>query len=224
MRTVIAALACVGLAGSAASAQEPRPVIVTIGTATIQRTPDVAFISLGVESRARTPKEAQQANAGAVAAVVRRLEQLSIRADARRTIGLRLDEEFDTVSGRRVSRGFVARTTLEVRVDEVSRAGEVADAAVQTGATSLEGVRFDLKDRPAAEREAIRDAVTDARARADAAAAGAGVTIDRVIKIEEGERAAPIRPVMAMRADTVTPVEPGLIEIRISVTMTASIK
>jgi uncharacterized protein YggE len=224
MRAVIAAATCAWLVGTAAHAQEPRPVIVTIGSATIQRTPDVAFVSVGVESRARTPREAQQANAATGAAVVRRLEQLSIRADARRTLGLRLDEEFDTANGRRVSRGFVAHTTVEVRVDDVARAGEIADAAVQAGATSLEGVRFDLKDRSAAERDALRTAVADARARADAAAAGAGVTIDRVIKIEEGERAVPIRPVMAMRAEAVSPVEPGLIEIRISVTMTASIK
>jgi uncharacterized protein YggE len=224
MRAVAAAVTSAWLIGSTAFAQEARPAIVTIGSATIQRAPDVAFVSLGVESRARTPREAQQANAAAGAAVIRRLEQLSIQPDARRTLGLRLDEEFDSVNGRRVSRGFVAHTTLEVRVDDVTKAGEIADAAVQAGATSLEGVRFDLKDRAAAERDALRNAVADARARADAAAAGAGVAIDRVIKIEEGERAVPIRPVMAMRAETVSAVEPGLIEIRISVTMTVSIK
>ncbi len=40
-------------------------------------------------------------------------------------------------------------------MDDVARAGEIADAAVQAGATSLEGVRFDLKDRAAAERDAL---------------------------------------------------------------------
>jgi uncharacterized protein YggE len=226
MRTVM--LLTVAALGSAAvaRAQESRPVIVTAGSATLQRAPEVAFVALAIESRARTPRDAQQQNAAAATAVVNRLDQLGVGAGARRTLGLRLDEEFDTVNGRRVSRGFVARTTIEARVDEISRAGEIADAAVQTGATGLEGVRFDLKDRAAAEREALRLAVADARGRADAAAAGAGLTIDRVIRIEEGERSTPIpiRPMAALRADAVTPVEPGIIEIRVTVTMTTSIK
>jgi tRNA threonylcarbamoyl adenosine modification protein YeaZ len=41
---------------------------------------------------------------------------------------------------------------------------------------------------------AIRLAVTDARGRAEAAAAGAGRNIDRIIKIEEGERPPLPRP------------------------------
>lgn len=199
-------------------------MIVTAGTAVLQRTPDVAFVSLAIESRARTPREAQQQNAASAAAVVKRLNELSIPADARRTIGLRLEQEFDNVNGRRISKGFLASNALEVRVDDVARAGEIADAAVQAGATSLQGIRFDLKDRAAAEREAIRLAVADARGRADAAAAGAGLAIDRVLKIEEGERPPSPRPVMAMRSEAATVVEPGLIEVRSTVTLTVSIK
>ena len=55
--------------------------------------------------------------------------------------------EFDYVNGRQSLREYVARNTVEVRVDEVARAGEVLDAAVGSGATSVSGVRFDLKDR-----------------------------------------------------------------------------
>ena len=47
------------------------------------------------------------------------------------------------------------------------------------------GVRFDLKDRDSVEREALRMAVQDARRRADAAASGAGVAIERIMRIEE---------------------------------------
>jgi uncharacterized protein YggE len=100
------------------------------------------------------------------------------------------------------------------------------DAAVQAGATSSEGIRFDLKDRAAVEREAIRLAVADARGRADAAASGAGRAIDRIVRIEEGERSSPMpRPNMAFaRLEAVTVVEPGLIDVRASVTLTVAMK
>jgi len=62
----VAAITCAA-ASIAAGGQPPdrTPVIVTTGTAVVQRTPDVAFVTVGIESRARTPREAQQQNAAA---------------------------------------------------------------------------------------------------------------------------------------------------------------
>jgi uncharacterized protein YggE len=91
-------------------------------------------------------------------------------------------------------------------------------------------VRFELKDRAGAEREALRLAVMDARGRADAAASGAGRTVDRVLKIEDQRQIVvpPPRPMMMTRAVAEaapdTPLEPGAIEIRAQVTLTVSIK
>ena len=70
-----------------------------------------------------------------------------------------------------------------------------------------------------------RKAVADARGRADAAAAGAGLHVDRVLRIEE-QRAVPIepRPVMMARqsmvadAGTAPPIAPGELEVRTTVT------
>ncbi|MBI4484497.1 MAG: SIMPL domain-containing protein [Acidobacteria bacterium] len=204
------------------------PVVVTTGEATLQRAPDRAFVTASVETRARNPRDAQRQNADAMDAVQKRLADARIPKDAIRTLGYQIQQEFDYVQGRRVARDFVARNTVEVRLDEVSRAGEILDAVVQAGATSVGGVRFDLQDRAAVEREALRLAVTDARARAEAAAAGARQSIDRVIRIEDArEGGVPPQPMLAMaRAEQAqdTPIEPGVIEIRARVTFTASLK
>jgi uncharacterized protein YggE len=223
-----------GAAGSS-RAQEPPPVppgvptIVTSGEAIVRSVPDVAYVTLAVESRARNPRDAQRANADAMTGVQRQLAGAGIPKDAMRTLGLGLQQEFDNANGRRVARDFVARNTLEVRIDDVTRAGEIADAVVQGGATALEGIRFDLKDRAAAEREALRLAVADARARADAAAAGASRSVDRILKIEDlrADGGLP-RPMSMMRmaadASATTAVEPGLIDIRGHVTLTVSMR
>jgi len=213
--------------GAPVPGSEP-PTVVASGTAIVTRAPDVAHVSLGIESRAASSRDAQRQNADKIAAVIKRLTELSIAGDARRTTGIRLEQEYDTANGRRTPKDFVARNSLELRVDDIARAGEVADAAVQAGATSIDGIRFDLKDRAAVEREALRLAVADARARAEAAATGAGRTIDRILKIEEADRAPVPRPMIGltapMRAEAVTAIEPGLIDVRASVTLTASIK
>jgi uncharacterized protein len=113
-------------------------------------------------------------------------------------------------------------------VDAVERTGEIIDALVQAGATSVDRVRFDVKDRAALEREALRLAVVDARARADAAAAGAGRTVDRVLRIDDSRQPEYPKPMM-MAARTAadaatTPVEAGSIEIRATVVLTVTIK
>src|SRR6185503_8732962 len=112
----------------------------------------------------------------------------------------------------------------------LAKTGEVISAAVGSGATNVSGVRFDLKDRDAVEREALRRAVQDARQRANYAATGAGVSIDRVIRVEEqrdmGGDPRPM-PMMAMRneaAQAAVPLEAGEIEIRSRVTLTVSIR
>jgi len=219
------------LAAGVASAQPaPQPdVIVATGEAVVRRAPDLAFITVTVETRARGPRDAQRLNAEAMTAVQQRLEQARVPKDAVRTLGYDLQQEFDFTGGKRVPREFVARNAIEVRVDEIGRAGELLDVAVQGGATATGGVRFDLRDRDSAGREALRLAVVDARTRADAAAAGAGRTVDRVIKVEDvrdGDVSTP-RPMMALAraADAATtPVEPGLIEVHARVTLTAAMR
>jgi uncharacterized protein YggE len=203
------------------------PVIVTIGEAVVRRAPDVAFVTVAAESRAKSPREAQRTNADLMSAVQKRLLDSGIPRDAIRTLGVRLEQEFDMANGRRVARDYVAHNAIEVRVDDVGRTGEVADTAVSAGATSIEGIRFDLKDRASAEREALRLAVVDARGRAEAAAAGAGRTVDRVLRIEESGMARPIQPMAYARMEAnaaATPVMPGPIEISSHVTLTVAIK
>ena len=203
------------------------PVIVTTGEAVVRRAPDVAFITLDVVSRARNPRDAQRQNAEAMSAVQKRITEAGIPKDALRTIGVWLDQEFDEANGRRALRDFVARNTLEVRLDDVTRAGEIADAVVQAGATSLHGIRFDVRDRAAAERDAIRLAVVDARGRAEAAATGAGRGVDRILRIDDSRAEAFLpRQIGFSRTEAAaaTAVQPGLIEIRAYVTLTVSMK
>ena len=205
--------------------------MVVTGEGIVKAPPDQAFVTIAAESRSKMPKEAQTANATAMTTVQQKLAGAGIPKDAIRTLAYDLQLESDWVNGRQVPRGYVARNSIEVRVDDLTRVGEVIDLAVSGGATAVHDVRFDLKQRDMLEREALKRATADARARADAAASGAGRTIDRVIRIEEpiGARPGPPMPRMMVReamaaAAPPTPVAPGEIEIRATVTLTATLR
>ena len=235
-RRWLLALALLGALGSTAIAAEDEltrgPVVITTGNAVIRATPDRAFVTLATESRAKSPKQAQQQNAEAMGSVQQKLKRAGIAPEGIRTLSYDLSLEYDYVGGKQVPRGYVARNTIEVRLDAVDRVGEIIDVAVAAGATSVSGVRFDLKERDQVEREALKEAVADARARADAAASGSGNSVERVLRIEEQRTSfQPPRPIPYMMktaeaatAAPTTEVAAGEIEVHALVTLTASIK
>ena len=234
MNRAIVLLVSVLFTASPASAQDAPdvPVIVTTGQAEVKMAPDRAWVSINAESRSKDPKQAQRLNAAAMSVVMEKLKGMKLAGDAIRTTAYDLHPEFDYANGRQTLRGYVARNAIEVRLDDITQVGDVLSAAVGSGATTVGGLRFGLRDRDAAEREALRLAVGDARARADAAASGAGVQIVRVQRIEEqrGGGPEPPRPMMrqmameSTAADPAPPITPGTIEIRSIVTMTVAVK
>ena len=134
-----------------ASAQTPPPadgsVVVTMGEGIVKRAPDRAWVTIAAESRAKTPAEVQKLNADAMSAVMQKLKGVGLPAEAIRTAAYELRPEFDYANNRQTLRGYVARNAVEVRVDDLPKLGEVLDVAVGAGATSVSGIRFDLKDR-----------------------------------------------------------------------------
>ena len=209
----------------------PQAVIVSTGDATVRVTPDRAFITLATDVLAPTPSEAQQKNAAAATAVRERLKAVRLPDDSVKTVSYSLSEEYEFTSNKRVSRGFRAVNQIEIRVDDIAKVGEVVDAAVQAGAATVSNIRFDVKERAAAERQALKEAVADARARAEAMAAGAGVTLGPIVRIDEGSgggypvpRPQPMASARMMAAQADTPVSAGDIEIQAHVVLTAAIK
>ena len=218
-----------------AFAQQPatptEPVVVMTGEGLVQAVPDRAWITIGAESRASSARDAQRRNVELMTPVQNKLKSAGIPADAIRTISYDVQYEWDYVNNKRVGRGYVARNTIEVRVDNVDRVGEYLEIAVGSGATSLGGIRFDLKDRAKLERDALRLAVADARGKAEAAATGAGRVIERILRIEEGSvEAGPVpmlrvaRQELAAGVAAAPPISAGQTEIRARVTLTAALK
>jgi uncharacterized protein len=219
------------VSGQQTTAPPPEPTVVASGQGIVFAVPDRAWITIGAESRAASPREAQRLNAEAMRPVQEKLKAAGIPADAIRTSSYDVQYEWDFVNGKRVGRGYVARNTIEIRIDTIDRIGEYLEMAVGSGATSLGGMRFDLKDQAKLEREALRLAVADARAKAEAAAAGAGKSIDRILRIEEQGVVTPPMPIpmarqslQAAAADAAPPISVGQTEIRARAIVTAVLK
>ncbi len=220
------------LLAPAASAQDPRhrPAEITVSAVGETRaTPDRAIVTLGVESRASTAAAAARANAATQRAVLDTLRALGFRDDQLMTMNFNVRPDYDGGSRRdgppRVS-GYVVSNTVMVTLDNLSRSGQVIDAALAKGANMVYGMALTLADPAPARRQALANAVTQARAEAETLARAAGVSLGRLVELTTGQGSAPrmmnrgIAGGMVVAAASIsTPIETG--EATVTATVTA---
>ncbi len=208
-----------------------RPVIVAEGQARIERPADVAWVQIGVEARGDRPEQARQRAADAMTSMLRALRR-HVPQNAIQTSAFSVVPEMEyTATGSRL-KDYLVSNRVQVRVDDLDRLPAVMDAGVASGASTVSGVRFDLKARADAEREALGLAVQDAMARAEAMAAGAGRKAGAIVRIQEQRQSS--SPVAyrleqaaiggVTRAATPTPIVPGTIDIGAMTTVTVAIE
>jgi uncharacterized protein YggE len=220
-----------GLAAGAALAQDFRPPpgegasgLVVFGDGEASGAPDIATVTLGVQSEGRTAREAIDQNSAAMAAVIDALKRLGVPERNLRTA------EFSLSEIRAPSRqgdqsppivGYRAHSSLHVTVEPVARAGEAIDAAVGAGANVAGGVRFAISDDSELRRRALDQAGKAARAKAEALAASLGVRLGTIqAVVEEGADGGPVVRAESAPADARgagPPVQPGELTLRVRV-------
>jgi uncharacterized protein YggE len=223
----LATLGAVGTAASAAQAPQAPPAVVVTGQGVVSAAPDQVVLRLGASVQARQADAAQIQVNEIVQRTLEALRRLNIPAPQIRSVGLTLSPVYEPVDPRtrpgppRVA-GYRAAHTLQVSLQEVRRAGEVLDAAVAAGANQIEDPVFRLADEGRARQEALRLAVREARAKAEAIAEAMGVRLLGVLEVAEGPVAIQ-RPRfearLAAAPDAGTPVEPGQVRVEASVTV-----
>lgn len=233
-----AALMALVMGGSADAQQteirkEPR-ILVVNGTGTVQKAPDRAVIMVAVESRAATAQAAAQANATKMDAIYAALRRNGIIPPKVQTIAYALHPEYAHPDPRTGERGpprvagYVASNNVRVQVDSITRVGAIIDVVITAGANRVENLSFELRDAESARLEALRMAVTKARAEAEVIASAAGQRLGAPLSISSsGGYNPPPRPMYRMMETAMvdaaappTPVEPGNLAVTATVTIT----
>ena len=130
-----------------ALAEAPFRVVTVTGEGTVQASPDLATLSIGVTTQGDTAASALGSNSAALAKVMDRLRAAGIEDRDLQTSGLSLNPNWtsDESGNSRIS-GYVASNQLTVRVRALPMLGAVLDAAVADGANTLNGLTFGLAD------------------------------------------------------------------------------
>jgi len=201
---VATALACLAFAALplAAAAQpagnptEPLPSLTVPGEGEVERSPDVAHVSVQIITTDDNAAASAGKNTTIYDALKAKLGPLALASDAIRTTYFNVQyipypPKTLPPEQRQARYGYVTTRGLQIAVAPIEAAGKVVDAATAAGVTDVGGVTYDLRDRRAAYREALGAAMQDARRNAEALAAAGDFHLVRIRSVSTGF--APIR-------------------------------
>jgi uncharacterized protein YggE len=194
------------------------------GEATLSVAPDTAIIRIGVTSQSKTAREASDANAHKMTAVLGTIKESGIPDRDVQTSRLTLQPQYDpNKAGPARLRGFQVTTQVTVKIRELDKLPNILDKAIGAGANEMSGIEFVVSEQSKLLDQARDEAVADAHRKAALYAKAAGAKLGRVVAIAEEGVPNPPRPIAAMRAAAV-PVAPGERELRAVVTVSYELK
>jgi hypothetical protein len=195
----LAGVGLYGLAARPASAQRDDSVttgagrtITVVGQGTSRVQPDIAQVSIGVETLSPTVSAAAEQNQTQMAAILAALKKAGIADKDIQTMNYSISYEryAETLpaaegSGLQPKSQYRVSNMVTVTVRDLDKVGEVLDSVVAAGANSIWGVSFSVDDQKPAQSDARAKAIADAKARAEELARLAGVSLGSVQSISE---------------------------------------
>ena len=222
MRRLLLA-AVLALAGALPAAAQPEkvPHLITVtGEGEVAIVPDLAIIGAGVTTTGKSAREASEANAKMMTAVMAALKTAGIAEQDVQTSRLSLHPVRDNKTNELRITGFQASNQVTVRLRDVGKTADAIDRLVAAGANDISGIQFVVSSPSKPLDEAREKAMADARRKAEVYAKAANVLLGAAVSITEEGGAMP-GPIMMRqaKADVATPVSPGEQIQRISVSV-----
>ncbi len=213
------------LPSPAALLKDDETRITISGRGVVKAEPDVAHITVGVERTEKTATEAQQVTARKMTNIQSSLKKMGIKDDKIETTSVTLSPSYQYDKGKRTLVGYTARNQIKVTIDKLDDVGKIIDASIAAGATNVYNIDFSIKDEGPPKKTALKKAFEDAKGKAEAIAAAAGLTLKKIKSIQEaGARIIPpASGLRALAAEGVgaaaeTPISPGDVEVHGSLT------
>ncbi|MBW6473214.1 MAG: SIMPL domain-containing protein [Anaerolineaceae bacterium] len=146
--------------------------------------PDIAYINIGTRSEALDVATALVDNNKQAKSISSVLSEMGIDPlDIQTTAFNVYPYQNYGMDGQPMEMKYVVENTVNVKVRDLNRLGEILDAVVRSGANQINGISFDVEDRKQAESVARRLAIQDATEKAQELAGLAGISLGEVQNI-----------------------------------------
>jgi uncharacterized protein YggE len=202
-----ASLAIATLTAPALATDAPKRTLTLTGQAKVTAAPDMAVISAGTVSEAKTARAALDANNVAMAKVISTIEAAGVAKKDIQTSNFSVQPKYvypkQTSNGEQQPPrivGYTVSNSVSVIVRDLEKLGTIMDAVVSSGVNQMNGLSFTIAEPEPLRDEARKQAVAAALARAQLYAQSAGVKLGPILSISEAGGPRPPQPVARMAA------------------------
>ncbi|HEY93965.1 MAG TPA: SIMPL domain-containing protein [Dehalococcoidia bacterium] len=195
--------------------------------------PDIAVLSLGIESEGKSVAAARDRAAAAMNDVMDTLSSNGVADKDIQTQYFNIQQvrRWDRETEEEVVTGYRVTNTVTVTIRDIEKVGTIIDAVTDAGGdlTRINGINFSIDDPDEYYEEARKEAVADAKKKAEQLAKLANVSLGAATYISEGMFYAPVaRAEMAVGYDEgasySTSISPGELDISLSIQIAYAIK
>ena len=154
-------------------------ILSVTGSATTKVKPDKIILTLGVETTNQTADAALNANSAIMNKVLNLLLSARVKQNETSTSGFNISPNYNYSQGRNVITGFTATNSIQIESSHINDTAKWIDTAIAGGAINVNNVAFTLSDKKLEETKnlLIKDAISNARTKADIAASTLGLKV-----------------------------------------------
>lgn len=207
------------------------------GIGEIESTPDVAMFSVTVQSQGgNNVAEVQKTNTEKMNKINAFLKGKGIDEKDLKTTDYNLNPQYayapctgGSVCPPPSISGYAIHQTLEVKVRDTAKVGDLLTGVVASGANGVSDIRFVVDDEDRAKNEAREEAIGKAKEKAEAMAQAGGFRIGKLVSIYESANPVPYygmggdMSAVKAEASQSNRIEPGTQETKVQVTLTYEI-
>ena len=228
---VMAIFGCVGDTINVLSSQQLPARIQVTGTGSVFGKPDLILVNMGVSAERKSVEEARDEAALVMQKVLDSLKENGVAEEDIQTRRFTIHPQYDYIERKQVLRGYLVTNMVSVKVRDIDSVGEIIDDAVTAGGDLLrvQSITFTIDDPKELQSKARIEAMKDARDKAETLAKEGGVKLGKPISISDTAYSTSSRFYDSDEAikggfEIETPVEPGLLEVTVTVTVVYAIE
>jgi uncharacterized protein len=204
------------------------------GTAFTKVKPDRVVISIGVETTNKTAKASLAANSELMNEIISSLRNLGVKENETSTSSFTISPNYNYTESRTILNitGFTVTNSIQIDSSTLANISSWIDAAVASGANSINSIDFRISNNKLEDTKnmLIKDAIANAREKADIVSSELGLKVIGLKSITVGEFGyiQPPQPFMEKRFDAAsaapatavtTPILAGEQEVSVSVSI-----
>lgn len=198
-------------------------VVSVSGIGKVTAKPDIAYISIGVETQDEDASVAQQDNAKKMDAVMKALKAAGIKSDDITTTGYSIYDRYNYDKDDDV-KYFVVSNRVEVTINDITKVGNIIDVTATAGANQVSNIRFGLSNSDELYAEALKLAMSSAKIKANAIMGTFGKTAGMPSRVSEssyygGAVTASVEMMKSENSDFATPISTGELTIQANVSV-----